>query len=594
MTAYSTTSDDTSLSREQADFSKFKLERSWRHRCPVALRYLIALVLAGLAWVTTFGLRHLIDAPSFQTPFFVCAIVLSSWIGGAGPGIVATIFSIFAIEFSFTEPRYTLTFTFSEVPKFTVFFLAGAFISLLARRQRRDEEALLVARESLEEKVRDRTTDLERANRKLTEEVAERTRAERSLQRLNRAWRVRGLFNRSIARSADEPELVARVCQTLVKSSGYRLAWVAEVDQNRVVAAAHAADDRFERVAEAWAADGPGYPMATRVIESGLAFSWAQRDRKREEPGDPWSESNEVKAVLALPLISDDAILGALLLYSGDGDAFDKQETDLLQQAANDVAQGILLFRARAARASAETALKKTRAELERVSRVTTMGELTASIAHEINQPLAALVTNANACLRWLDRNPPEMDEAREAARRIIRDGKRGSDVLARIRAMLKKQDPIREDLAINEVIDEILALARTGLDGVRLVKDYSARLPLVHGDRVQLQQVILNLVLNSLDAMKVTPDRAPALSISTGVTVGGDIEVAICDNGIGLTEEQVEKIFTTFFTTKTEGLGMGLSICRSIIEQHGGRLWAVPNGDTGVTFRFTLPVALL
>lgn len=586
-------SDSHDAARKDGVEPPVRLTRSWRHRCPVALRYGIAILLAGLAWGTTFALRHLIDAPSFQTPFFVCAIVLSSWIGGAGPGIAATFFSIFAIEYSFTEPRYTFSVTLSEVPKFTVFFLAGTFISLLARRQRRDEEALLVARESLEEKVRDRTADLERTNVQLTDEIAERKRAESALQRLNRAWRVRGLFNRAIARSTGEPELMTRICQTLVKSSGYRLAWVAAVEENQITAAAHAAGDQVTQVETAWKVSGRGYVLASRVIDGGMPLASSHREPSLDLPPDAWADSNGVQAVLALPLISDGSILGALLLYSGDRDAFDKQETDLLQQAANDVAQGIVLLRTRAARAAAESALKNTRAELERVARVTTMGELTASIAHEINQPLAALITNANACLRWLDRQPPELDEAREAARRIIRDGKRGSEVLARIRAMLKKQEPMRETLAINEVIDEVLALVRAGMDGVKLEKRYSAQLPVVQGDRVQLQQVILNLVLNGLDAMKGVADRASALEISTEIDAAGDLEVAIRDNGVGLTAEQAEKIFTTFFTTKADGLGMGLSICRSIIEQHGGRLWAAPNDDFGVTFRFTLPVAL-
>lgn len=567
-----------------------KLARSWRHHVPVGFRYLIAILLVALAWVVTTTLRHLIDAPSFQTPFFVCAIVLSSWIGGGGPGVVATLFSIFAIEFSFTEPRFTFGVTWSEVPKFTVFFAAGVFISMLARRQRRDEEALLVARENLEEKVQERTADLETANEKLTGEIAERTRAENELRRLNRVWRVRGLLNRLVARSADEHELKARICQVLVKAGGYQLAWIAGVDHGEILSDAHSSSSGFHETEQAWAAGKSGHELARESIRAGTPVSCTLRDRSPDLPRDDWAEKNRVKAVLALPLVSEGGVIGSVLVYSEEWDAFDRKETDLLQEAANDVAQGITLFRSRAARAAAEAALKDTRADLERVARATTMGELTASIAHEINQPLAAVVTNANACLRWLDREVPELDEARETARRIIRDGKRGSEVLARIRSMLKKGEPMREPLAINDVVQEILALTHAGLDEVKLETRLDPSLPALNGDRVQLQQVMLNLVLNAIDAMKPITDRPRELLIQTALNAAGDVEVSVRDTGKGLTPDQLEKVFATFFTTKTEGLGMGLSICRSIIEQHGGRLRAESNEDCGATFRFSIP----
>jgi signal transduction histidine kinase len=568
-----------------------RLARSWRHRCPAPLRYLIAVALVALASAITFALRHLIDAPSFQTPFFVCAIVLCSWIGGAGPGITATVLSILTIEYYFTEPKYTLSFSLSEIPKFTVFLLAGTFISMLARRQRRDEEALLVARESLEEKVRERTADLESTNVKLTAEIGERTRAENELHRLNRAWRVRGLLNRSVARSADEHELLARVCQALIKAGSHQLAWIAEIRQGKIACAAHAAVAGFHHTEVAWAPEGHGHDLASRAIEGGTPVSCTLRERSPELPRLAWAEENHVKAVVALPLIAEGTVIGSLLVYSEEWDAFDRKETDLLQQAANDVAQGMILFQTRAARTAAESALKETRSDLERVARATTMGELAASIAHEINQPLAAVVTNGNACLRWLDREPPELDEARETARRIIRDGKRGSEVLARIRSLLKKSDPVREPVAVCEVIQEILALARSSLDGVALETQLEPELPRVQGDRVQLQQVLLNLVVNASDAMKSVSDRPKTLRIEAERNAAGNLEVAVRDSGTGLPPDLLERVFSTFFTTKSEGLGMGLAICRSIMEQHGGRLWAESNPDFGATFRFTLPV---
>jgi K+-sensing histidine kinase KdpD len=185
-----------------------RLARSWRHRSPLLVRYAIAAFLVFVAWAVTFTLRTSVHAPTFQTPFFVCAIVLSSWIGGFGPGILATVLSIFAVEYCVTPPFFTQRLSLSEVPKFVVFFFTGAFISWLARRQRRDEEELLRAREGLEEKVRERTADFQVAYEKLTAEVAERARAEKELHRINRVWRVRSICNRAITRSADESEVV--------------------------------------------------------------------------------------------------------------------------------------------------------------------------------------------------------------------------------------------------------------------------------------------------------------------------------------------------------------------------------------------------
>jgi signal transduction histidine kinase len=569
---------------------QIKLTRSWRYHCPVAVRYALAVTLVVAAWAITFALRRSVEAPSFQTPFFICAIVLSSWIGGFRPGVVTTLLSIFTVEFFFTEPRYTLGFTLSEIPKFTVFFLTGGFISWLAGRQRRDEEALLVARESLEEKVRERTEDLLTTNERLTAEVAERIRAEEELHRLNRAWRVRSLFNRSVARSSDEHELLRRVCQSIVRAGGYQLAWIAYPKNGLVLPEAHASVADFEELEPAWAQDGSGHGLAARAIQTEEPTACTLRDRSPELPRDEWAEKHHIKAVIALPLISDGSAIGSLLVYSEEWDAFDEKESDLLLQAADDVAQGIALFRTRTARAVAEQALERTQSELERVARVTTMGELTASIAHEINQPLAALVTNANACMRWLDREPPNLDEAREAARRIIRDGKRGSEVIVRIRALLKKEDAVRGWISINEVIDEILALARNEMAGVDLHLAFAPDLPAILADRVQLQQVLLNLILNASDAMDAVSDRPKSLHIRTSRNGDESIEVAVRDAGTGLPPERLDKVFETFFTTKPNGLGMGLSICRSIIEQHGGRLWATANEDHGATFRFTIP----
>jgi C4-dicarboxylate-specific signal transduction histidine kinase len=249
--------------------------------------------------------------------------------------------------------------------------------------------------------------------------------------------------------------------------------------------------------------------------------------------------------------------------------------------------------RAEMERQRTEETLKKTEIELGRVARVTTMGELTASIAHEVNQPLAAVVTNGNASLRWLAADPPNFDEARAAIQRIIRDGTRAGDIIARIRRFLKKGEPVAHRLDFNDVVREIVAMMQSELARRKasLHMDLADSLPTVNGDRVQLQQVLLNLTMNALDAMETVTDRPRVIRISTGASEPKSILVAVEDCGIGLDPEQAARLFDAFYTTKSDGLGMGLSISRSIIEAHGGKLWATPNEGPGATFQFSLPI---
>jgi C4-dicarboxylate-specific signal transduction histidine kinase len=241
----------------------------------------------------------------------------------------------------------------------------------------------------------------------------------------------------------------------------------------------------------------------------------------------------------------------------------------------------------------AEDSLRKAQAELAHVTRLTTMGELAASIAHEVNQPLAAVITNGNASLRWLAAPTPNLDEVRKAVQRIIRDGHRADDVIRRVRALLKKTDPQKAWVDINEVIREVLTLATSEVrrHRVSVRTDLATGLPPVLGDRIQLQQVILNLLMNGMEAMSSVPDRPRELLIESGSHGPQGIFVAVRDSGIGLDAQTLERIFDAFFTTKPEGMGMGLSISRTIIEAHGGRLWATPNAGPGATFQFSLPL---
>ena len=244
-------------------------------------------------------------------------------------------------------------------------------------------------------------------------------------------------------------------------------------------------------------------------------------------------------------------------------------------------------------RVSERTAeLMKTQTELAHLSQVLSMGELTASIAHEINQPLTAVVTHGHACIEWLSASPPNLEKAQQTVQRIIQDGTRAGAVLSRIRALFKKEAPAKDWLDINEVIHELTTFLRD--EAVRrhiaIRTDLVPGLPKVKADRVQLQQVVLNLMMNGMDAMVETTDRAKELLVNARGDES-EIVVRVEDSGVGLDTEAADKIFNPFFTTKPHGIGMGLSISRSIIESHEGRLWASPRPSGGAIFQFTLPV---
>ena len=236
---------------------------------------------------------------------------------------------------------------------------------------------------------------------------------------------------------------------------------------------------------------------------------------------------------------------------------------------------------------------KRAEAELAHANRVATMGQLSASIAHEVNQPIAALLTNAETAVRWLARQPPNLEKAKPLIDRIIGDGKRVADIVSRIRDFSKKAPARKEDLEINEAILEIMGLARVAMSehSVSVKTQLSEGLPLISGDRVQLQQVILNLIMNAIEAMSDVREGSRDLLISTSEVESGGVLVAVTDSGPGLPQANPERIFEAFHTTKASGLGMGLSICLSIVEAHGGRLWATPNEPQGAVFCMMLPI---
>jgi PAS domain S-box-containing protein len=240
-----------------------------------------------------------------------------------------------------------------------------------------------------------------------------------------------------------------------------------------------------------------------------------------------------------------------------------------------------------------ERRFREAQMELAHASRVVTMGQFTASIAHEVNQPLAALLTNAETALRWLGRQPPDLEKARPSIERVISDGKRAADIVSRIRDFSRKAPVRKESLEVNEAILEIIGLTRGAMsdNGIVAKMQLAEGLPRVSGDRVQLQQVMLNLIMNAIEAMSEVSDGSRELQISTSEAEAGGVLVAVSDSGPGLHPASVARMFEAFYTTKASGLGIGLSICRSIVDAHGGRLWTTPNEPRGAVFCMTLPV---
>jgi C4-dicarboxylate-specific signal transduction histidine kinase len=246
------------------------------------------------------------------------------------------------------------------------------------------------------------------------------------------------------------------------------------------------------------------------------------------------------------------------------------------------------------ARRVSDEALDKARSELAHVTRVMTLGALTASIAHEVNQPLSGIITNASTCMRMLDAEPPNVDGARETAKRTIRDGRRAAEVITRLRALFSRKDVIIEPVDLNEATREVIALSRSELERNRVIvrPTLTDNLPLVKGDRVQLQQVILNLLRNASDAMSSVYNRPRMLLIRTEQGADATVQLSVQDVGRGFRAESLNRLFEAFYTTKSDGMGIGLAVSRSIIENHHGRLWATPNKGPGATFSFSIPCA--
>ena len=407
------------------------------------------------------------------------------------------------------------------------------------------QEALIEAKNELERRVQERTADLTNANEKLIAEIEQRKLAEDGLRRSEERFRL-------LIEGVEDYAIFS------LDPSGRVTSWNAGAEHIK----GYLADEIIGRhFSDFYSLEDKqcGKPeLALQVAAAEGRF--AEEDwRVRKDGSRLWAS-----VVITALRDSQEKLIG-----------FSKITRDLTE------------------RKRAEEKLQAAQAQLSHVARVTTMGEFAASIAHEVNQPLSAALANGDACLRWLGANPPNLDRARASICGIVEAVNRASEVIKRIRALMKKAPPQKTELNVNEVVREVsgLLLGELARNDVSLQMDLAPDLPVVFGDQVQMQQVILNLISNAMEAMKPAT-RPKELLISSHSETSGRVLVSIRDSGTGFGPEFADNLFQAFFTTKQEGMGLGLSISRTIIEAHGGRLWATANIAHGATFQFTLPVA--
>ena len=487
----------------------------------------MAGALAGALWLQD----HLVGAP---VPLFLCAVMLSAWFGGLRAGLLAAALSLLAFDYYFVPPLYSLAVDRDEVPRLLLVAASILFVGLLTAAQHNAKALLERARDQLDGSV----GELKRANDALREENAERKRVEEALRETEQRFR-------DYAETASD--------------------WLWETD----------ADHRFLHISD-------------HISTVGLDASAGLGQRRWDVASDVKDEPEKWRAHIAAHeahrpfrgfvyrLTRPDGL--PVYIETSGKPVFDRDGRFLGYRG---VGSNIT---AEVRGNQAELALRQAQTELAHVTRITTLGELTASIAHEVNQPLAAIVTNGAACLRWLAPQPPDLAEARGAVECMISDGHRASEVIQRLRALCQKTDPQKTRLDINDVIEEALLLVqREVLDHrVVLLRDLAPALTPVLGDRVQLQQVIINLVMNGMEAMADVTDRPRDLLIRSHQRAPNQVLVTVQDSGIGIEPQNADRLFGSFYTTKPGGMGMGLSISRSIIEAHDGRLWASPNSRAG------------
>jgi PAS domain S-box-containing protein len=617
----------------------------------VVRRYGLAVLFVAVALGLAVVVRHF---EGMAVTSFLMAIALTVWYAGRGPGVLAIVLSILSVDYFFIPPLNHFTLDLSDLPYLFVFALFGLVFSWFSASRRRTEQELRQVHKELEVKVAERTAELRRSEAFLAEGqrlMHTGTLAFDVATRKNIFWseemyRLFGFDPKMGIPSFEEsmqrvhPEDRERVLKTREKGIRERTGYEVEFrtvlpdgtiryingvvrpvfngsgDLVEFVASAMDVTERKRteealRQTEYYLAEGERLTHTGSYAwnkDSGLVYASAELSRvfgfDPEEPAPPHAayrrrvhpddlamfdelEEKSIREGADLDwvyrIVLPDGTLKYLHVvarpvFNSSGEVVGNIGTT------HDVTE-----RKRAE--EDRERLRQAEADLAYMSRVTTMGELTVSLAHEIKQPMAAAVTNANTCLRWLTRDHPDVKEAREAASRIVKDVTRAADIINRIRLLFKKGEAQRELVDVNEVVREMIVLLRNEATrySIPIRAELAEDLPKVMADRVQLQQVFMNLMLNGIEAMKDL-SAGGELIIKSEQAEDCRLLVSVSDTGVGLPAGQPDQIFDAFFTTKAQGIGMGLPISRSIVESHGGRLWATSNSGRGATFQFTLP----
>jgi PAS domain S-box-containing protein len=483
---------------------------------------------------------HLETAPA---SLFLCAVMISAWLGGVGPGLLATILSCLAFNYYFLQPLHSFAVKSDEMPRFVVFAVSAIVAASLSASQRSATESLRRARDYLKETVK----ELQRTNDALQAESREGMQIEDRLRR---------------------SEGYLAEAQRLTHTGS----WAYNIDTKELI---HSSEEHSRLFGFDPERGVPSFEELVQRIHPEDRAPAMQEFESQSHAGTDFDAHFRI----VHPDGTTKYVYGTghpVFNASGDVGGFVGTVMDVTDRK----------------RAEEERErLRQAQADLARVNRVTTMGELTASLAHEVNQPIAAAVTNASTCLRWLAGDTPNLEEARAAALRVVSDGKRAAEIISRVRQLFKKGTPERELVDVNEFVREMIAILQgeAARQNIVVTMDLAGDLPQLMGDRVQLQQVMMNLIMNSIDAMK-NVDGARELAINSRLLQNEEILVSVSDTGVGLPPHQADQIFNAFFTTKLHGTGMGLRISGTIVESHGGRVWAEHNSPRGASFHFTLP----